>query len=102
MSTANRNSYDAGASAAAQANLQRVVGQLETVLAARDRQVNAAMADFRAQGVSDEYHGKELRWKSAANEVHKIITLVKSLLGDNDGSAQTAQSRAAAAVNNIG
>jgi hypothetical protein len=102
MSVANRNSYDSGASADAQGNLHTVIGQLESLLALRTRQVNTAMADFRAQGVSDEYHGKELRWKAAATEVQKIITLVKSLLTDNDGSAATAQSRAKTAVDNIG
>lgn len=102
MATSDRNSYDSGASSDAQGNLHTVIGNLESVMATRTRQVNAAMANFRAQGVSDEYHGKELRWKSAADEVSKIITLVKKLLTDNDGSAATAQSKAKTAVNNIG
>lgn len=98
MSTTNRNSYDTAASGDAQGNLQTVVGNLETLLNTRDGQVKAAMANFTADGVSDEYHGKELQWKSAATEVRTIIALAKTLLGKNDSSAGTAQSRAKAAV----
>lgn len=94
----DRNSYDTATSGETQGNLQTVIGNLEAVLAHRDRQVNAAMANFRADGVSDEYHGKELQWKSAAQEVRTIIALVKTTLAKNDGSAHTAQAKAKSAV----
>ncbi len=102
MSTGtDRNSYDTSASADAQGNLQSIISQLETVLSTRDKQVKAAMANFRADGVSDEYQGKEAQWNSAAGEVRSIIALVRTTLAKNDDSALHAQGRAKAAVNSI-
>ncbi|MEE1804997.1 pore-forming ESAT-6 family protein, partial [Streptomyces sp. BE133] len=75
-----RRSYDTGASADAQGNIQVVIAQLEEVIAARDAQVKAAMADFAADGVADEYHGKELRWNRSSQEVKNIIQLLKTTL----------------------
>ncbi|MFF1559959.1 pore-forming ESAT-6 family protein, partial [Streptomyces sp. NPDC058279] len=83
----DRRSYDTGASTEAQGNIQVVIGQLEQVIAARDAQVKAAMSDFAADGVADEYHGKELRWKNASQEVKNIIHLLKSTLEKNDATA---------------
>src|SRR3954452_2616584 len=97
----DRRSYDTGASAEAQGNLQVVIGRLEQVIAARDAQVKAAMADFAADGVADEYHGKEMRWNSASAEVKNIIQLLKTTLEKNDATAQQTLSRAKAAVDNI-
>jgi uncharacterized protein YukE len=101
-SGADRRSYDSGASADAQTNIQSVIGRLEEVIGQRDRQVKAAMADFTADGVADEYHGKEQRWNNASNEVKNIIALLKSTLEQNDGTAQSTIQRAKAAVDNIG
>lgn len=98
----DRRSYDTGASSEVQGGLQGIVGQLERVLADRDKAVKAAMADFQADGVSEEYHGKEMRWNRAANEVRSIIKLVRTTLEDNDGTAQSTMSKARAAVDNIG
>ncbi|WP_327235453.1 pore-forming ESAT-6 family protein [Streptomyces sp. NBC_01317] len=98
----DRRSYDTGASTEAQGNLQSVIGQLESVIAARDAQVKAAMSDFTADGVADDYHGKELRWNSASQEVKNIIQLLKTTLEKNDGTAQQTLSRAKSAVDNIG
>ncbi|MCP9207050.1 pore-forming ESAT-6 family protein [Streptomyces cucumeris] len=98
----DRRSYDTGASADAQGNIQAVIARLEEVITARDAQVKAAMADFRADGVADEYHGKELRWTRSSQEVKNIIQLLKTTLEKNDGTAQHTLSRAKAAVDNIG
>jgi len=98
----DRRSYDTGASADAQGNIQSVIARLEQVITARDGQVKAAMADFTADGVADEYHGKELRWNRASQEVKSIIQLLKTTLEKNDGTAQHTLSRAKAAVDNIG
>ncbi|MET4657217.1 pore-forming ESAT-6 family protein [Streptomyces fungicidicus] len=98
----DRRSYDTGASSEVQGGLQGIVGQLERVLADRDKAVKAAMADFQADGVSEEYHGKEMRWNRAADEVRSIIKLVRTTLEDNDGTAQSTMSKARAAVDNIG
>ncbi|TWV32706.1 hypothetical protein FRZ03_32595 [Streptomyces misionensis] len=98
----DRRSYDTGASADVQTSLSAVIGQLERVLNDRDRAVKAAMSDFQADGVSDEYHGKEVRWHAAAGEVREIIGLVRNTLEQNDGTAQDTLAKARAAVDNIG
>lgn len=98
----DRRSYDTGASSDVQGGLHLIIGHLERVLGDRDRAVKAAMADYQADGVSDEYHGKEVRWNKAANEVRDIIRLVRDTLEKNDGTAQTTVTKARAAVDNIG
>ncbi|MFE9764299.1 pore-forming ESAT-6 family protein [Streptomyces sp. NPDC005808] len=98
----DRRTYDTGASGDAQGNIQAVIAQLEQVIAARDGQVKAAMSDFTADGVADEYHGKELRWNRASTEVKSIITLLKTTLEQNDGTAQSTIAKAKSAVDNIG
>lgn len=99
---ADRRSYDIGASSEAQSNIHAVIGRLEQVITDRDRQVKAAMADFQADGVSDSYHDKELRWNRASQEVRNIIQLLKTTLEKNDCTAQQTLSRAKAAVDGIG
>ncbi|MFC8590702.1 pore-forming ESAT-6 family protein [Streptomyces sp. NPDC102402] len=98
----DRRSYDTGASTEAQGNIQAVIARLEQVISARDAQVKAAMLDFAADGVADEYHGKEIRWNNTSNEVRNIIQLLKTTLEKNDGTAQQTLARAKAAVDNIG
>ncbi|MGX1760371.1 pore-forming ESAT-6 family protein [Streptomyces lydicus] len=98
----DRRSYDSGASAEAQGNIQAVIARLEQVIAARDAQVKAAMSDFAADGVAEEYHGKELRWNRASQEVRSIIQLLKTTLEKNDGTAHQTLARAKAAVDSIG
>ncbi|MEV5277584.1 pore-forming ESAT-6 family protein [Streptomyces sp. NPDC052811] len=98
----DRRSYDTGASTEFQGGLAGIIGHLERVLNDRDRAVKAAMAEFTADGVSDEYHGKELRWNKAANEVRDIIRLVRGTLELNDGTAHSTLSKAKAAVDAIG
>lgn len=98
----DRRSYDTGASSEVQISLHGIIGQLESMLTDRDRAVKAAMADFAADGVADDYHGKELRWHRAADEVREIIRLVRTTMEQNDGTAQSTLARARAAVDNIG
>ncbi|MEV0370628.1 pore-forming ESAT-6 family protein [Streptomyces sp. NPDC050636] len=98
----DRRSYDSGASAEAQGNIQAVIARLEQVMAARDAQVKAAMSDFAADGVAEEYHGKEMRWNRASQEVKSIIQLLKTTLEKNDATAHQTLSRAKSAVGNIG
>ncbi len=83
----DRRSYDTGASTEVQAALQSVISRLEQVITARDAQVKAAMNDFAADGVADEYHGKELRWYATSQEVRNIIRLLRTTLEKNDGTA---------------
>ncbi|GGL67198.1 hypothetical protein GCM10010129_08220 [Streptomyces fumigatiscleroticus] len=98
----DRRSYDTGASSEVQTSLQSIIGQLERVLTDRERAVKAAMADFTADGVAEEYHGKEMRWHRAAGEVREIIRLVRTTMEQNDGTAQSSLAKAKAAVDNIG
>ncbi|BCK67965.1 hypothetical protein Srufu_019180 [Streptomyces libani subsp. rufus] len=98
----DRRSYDTATSAEAQGNIQAVIARLEQVIAARDAQVKAAMSDFAADGVADEYHGKELRWNRASQEVRSIIQLLKTTLEKNDATAHQTLARAKTAVDNIG
>ncbi|MFE9633186.1 pore-forming ESAT-6 family protein [Streptomyces sp. NPDC006463] len=98
----DRRSYDVGASTEAQGNIKVVIGQLEQVIAAREAQVAKAMSDFAADGVADDYHAKETRWKNASQEVKNIIQLLNTTLEKNDGTAQQTLQRAKAAVDNIG
>jgi hypothetical protein len=101
MGTADRRSYDTGASSEAQGNLHTVIARLEAVISQRDADVKQAMADFQADGVSDQYHGKEQRWNTAANDVRSIIGLVRTTLEQNDSTAQSTLSRAKSAVDAI-
>lgn len=96
-----RNSYDLGASQEAQGNINTIVNRLEAIIGEHDTDVSAAMADFEATGVSDEYSAKELKWHNAANEVREIIRLVRETLEKNDSTAQESLSRANAAVSSI-
>lgn len=98
----DRISYDTGVSTSVQGDIQATIGRLETLIAARERDVATAMADFQADGVSDDYHNVEQRWKNAAGEVKNIILLVKQTLGLNDETAAQAGVKARNSVNNIG
>jgi hypothetical protein len=102
MPRADRISFDTASSGVFQGDLGSIVGQLESLIATRDAQVSKAMADFQADGVSDEYHHVEQRWHRASHEVRVIINLVKHTMGRNDETAGGAQTRAASAVHNIG
>lgn len=102
MAGGDRRSYDTGASGEAQSNLHGVISRLETMIGERDRQVKAAMSDFTADGVSDQYHGAEQRWNRAAGEVRSIIHMLKTTLEKNDGTAQASVQHAKSAVDNIG
>ncbi|MBL1101899.1 pore-forming ESAT-6 family protein [Streptomyces coffeae] len=98
----DRNSYDIAASTEVQTNLNVIIERLEQVLGQRDAAVKAAMADFRADGVSEEYHGKEQRWNRAANEVRTIIQLLRTTLEKNDNTAHSTLAKAKATVDSIG
>ncbi|MEU8588104.1 pore-forming ESAT-6 family protein [Streptomyces sp. NPDC048664] len=98
----DRRSYDTEASAQAQAGIQAVIARLEEVMAQREAQVREAMAEFTADGVAEEYHGRELRWSRASQEVRNIIALVRATLEDDDATARSTMAKAGAAVDGIG
>jgi hypothetical protein len=97
-----RNAYDTGSSQQVQADLAGIVARLEAAISQRTADVNAAMADFAADGVSEDYRAVEQRWTTAANQVQQIITLVRTTLERNDETAATALARASSAVRGIG
>jgi uncharacterized protein YukE len=101
MST-GRNAYDTGTSQQVQGDIAGIVARLETAISQRTADVNAAMADFSADGVSEEYRAVEQRWNTAANQVREIIALVRTTLERNDETATTALTRASSAVQGIG
>ena len=98
----HRRAYDTSSSGQTQSDLAGVVARLEANISQRNADVNSAMADFQADGVSDDYQVVEQRWHSAATEVQNIITLVRTTLLRNDEIATTTLSRARAAVQGIG
>lgn len=102
MTSTDRISFDTGVSASVQSDITHLIGRLESLMATRDAQVSAAMSDFQADGVSEDYHVVEQRWRRASDEVRAIITLVRTLLSNNDETAMAAQGRARLAVSNIG
>lgn len=97
-----RRDYDIAASQQVQDNFIRIASQLEALIDARDADVRAAMSDYAADGVSDDYSAKELRWRNAADEVKRIVGVIRESLERSDETAQTALNRAKAAVENIG
>jgi hypothetical protein len=100
--TLDRRSFDMGVSQQVQGDLAGVIARLEHTIAQRSTQVNQAMSDFQADGVSEEYRTVEQRWHRAANEVQQIINLVKTTMSRNDETAGTTLSRARSAVQSIG
>lgn len=97
-----RRSYDIGASQGAQANFESVASRLESLISQRDTDVRDAMAQYQADGVSEEYRAKETRWNKAASEVRSIISTLRTSLQTTDESAATALSKASAAVDEMG
>ena len=78
MAQDDRRAYSVADSQEVQGEFNRIAGLLESLIADRDRAVQNAMADYQADGVSEEYRAKELRWKRAADEV----TVVGPILND--------------------
>ena len=98
----DRRSFDLAASGSAQELFNAAASRLEALIDQRDADVRTAMADYSADGVSDQYAAKELRWRTVAGEVRTIITTLRTSLGQNDESARQAMQRAQAAVDSIG
>ena len=98
----DRIDYDSGASSEAQMNFNRVAQRLESLMDARDAEVRSAMSDYQADGVSEEYRGKEARWNAAAGGVREVIRMIRQSLESSDEVAQQAATRAKNAVSAIG
>src|SRR3982751_6389317 len=66
---ADRRDFDIPASQTAQDHFNAVAAHLESLISQRDRDVAMALADYVADGASEEYHAKEQRWHRVAGEV---------------------------------
>jgi hypothetical protein len=99
---ADRRDFDIPASQSAQDHFNAVASHLESLITQRDRDVQLAMADYQADGASEEYAAKEVRWRNVANEVRSIIQVLRSSLGSNDETAAQSLQRAKTAVDSIG
>lgn len=97
-----QRSYDISASESAQANFEAVASRLEGLISQRDADVKNAMAQYQADGVSDEYQAKEARWNKAAGQVRTIITTLRSSMQTTDESASGALQKAKSAVDQMG
>jgi hypothetical protein len=94
----DRNDYNVSSSQAAQANFEAVASQLEAALDRRDADVKQAMAEYRADGVSDEYAALEQQWNAAGQQVRSIISTIRGSLAENDDIALRALAQARAAI----
>ena len=77
----DRNDYSVGASQAAQANFEAVASQLEAALDRRDADVKQAMAEYQADGVSDQYAQLEQQWNTAGRQVREVINGIRIAVG---------------------
>lgn len=102
MSTTDRRSFDTGVSGQVQADLAGVIARLESTISQRGSDVAAAMADFTADGVSEDFRAVEDRWNRAAQEVRTIIGLVRTTMTRNDETAGSTLAQARTAVQGIG
>ncbi|MDO5052318.1 MAG: hypothetical protein Q4E05_05440 [Pseudoclavibacter sp.] len=94
----DRNDYSIASSQSAQANFETVAAQLEAALDRRDADVRQAMADYQADGVSEEYAALEQQWNTAGQQVRDVITAIRQSLADNDDIARRALQQARAAI----
>ncbi len=99
---ADQRAFDIPASQSAQDQFNAVANHLESLINQREGDVKQAMANYQADGSSEEYAGKEQRWHNVADEVKQIIHTLRSSLGSNDETAGHALQQAKAAVDNIG
>lgn len=99
---ANRNSYDTAASGEVQATVKRLSGQIEALVAVHQKNVQAALSDASASGVTDSYRAVEDRFNKAAASTIGIIRTLQETMQANDSTAQATLKKAQAAVDNIG
>lgn len=95
---ADRNDYNIADSETVQENFAQAKKALEDALDRRDTDVKNAMADYIADGVSDEYAASEQDWNTGGQAVRDVIQKIETSLAENDEIARTALSRARAAI----
>ena len=90
----DRNAHDVGASQQVQDDFDTAAANLEAALGRRQQDVNTAMADYMAEGVSEECGAMEQKWRDAGDEVKAIIRLLRESLAQNDDIAIATLGRA--------
>ena len=99
---ADRRDYDTAAVDGAIDEFYSIAARLESLIEQRDADVRVAMSDYTADGVSEEYNAKELRWKNAASNVKTIVDTLRKSLEQSNETAQSTLQKAKSAVANIG
>ncbi|SPF68131.1 Hypothetical protein PROPJV5_1074 [Propionibacterium ruminifibrarum] len=98
VNDADRNDYNIADSQTAGANMRAAAAQLLAVLDSHDADVKSLMANYEAEGVSDQMHQLEDNWNKAGHEVRQIIAQLIGAMEESDQVAQTALQRAGSAV----
>ncbi len=98
----DRRSFDLAASGDAQSQFNTVATRLQELIDQRDVQVRAAMSEYVATGVSEEYAAKEQRWHDVADQVRRIVSVLQGTLTSGDATAQQSLRGAGQAVAMIG
>ncbi|MFT3861917.1 hypothetical protein [Micropruina sp.] len=88
------NAYDVSASQQVQDDFDTAAGNLEAALNAHDGDVKAAMAEYQADGVSDQHEAMEKQWIAAGDDVKLIIKTLRGSLAKNDDIAIATINRA--------
>ncbi|WP_350275963.1 hypothetical protein [Kribbella sp. HUAS MG21] len=99
---ASRNSYDTAASSEVQATINSLSGRISGLIEAHRQNVESALADASASGVTESYRAVEDRFDSAAESTLAVIASLKETLVQNDATAAATLRKASAAVDGIG
>jgi hypothetical protein len=99
---ANRNSYDTAASGEVQSTINSLSGQIQSLIATHRQNVQAALADASASGVTESYRAVEDRFNKAADSTLQVIQSLKETLAQNDATAAATLKKAQSAVDGMG
>ncbi|MGW8436604.1 hypothetical protein ACWGSK_16675 [Nocardiopsis sp. NPDC055551] len=93
--------YSKNASADVQETITSITGELETLIDDHEIDVNSVMSETVIEGADVTYLEKDQRWALAAHEAREIIAIIRSVMEENDGIADTALTRARTAAESI-
>ncbi|TCO50073.1 hypothetical protein EV646_102144 [Kribbella antiqua] len=99
---ANRNSYDTAASGEVQSTINSLSGQIQSLIATHRQNVQAALSDASASGVTESYRAVEDRFNKAADSTLSVIASLKETLAQNDATAAATLKKAQSAVDGMG
>jgi hypothetical protein len=96
-----RNSYDTAASGEVQATVNNLAARISGLIEAHRQNVESALSDASASGVTENYRAVEDRFNSAADSTLAVIASLKETLVQNDATAAATLRKASAAVDGI-